>query len=162
MGGDERRLIDQRVSELRHEAESKGWQFLILRRSRKDVVYQTRSPGGAWCRFNLSAEGIRDLSAGDSDEVESAVQCFPTAVETVSVTGGPEAELPPIPGLDPIADKLRELSSHFAAAGSTFEILEQSITSAEVRVSQKFMGSRSRRYRLTRIQGRQVQTEPRD
>ena len=73
------------------------------------------------------------------------------------IPSGPE--FPPIPGLDPIGDKLRELSAHFAAAGSSLEILEQSNSSAEVRVSQRFIGSRSRRYRLTVGPGRQVQTE---
>ena len=71
-------------------------------------------------------------------------------------------ELPPIPGLDPIADKIGELSAHFAAAGSSFEILEQSSSSAEVRVSQRFIGSRNRRYRLTLGPRRQVHTEAQD
>ena len=71
-----------------------------------------------------------------------------------------EAEVSPIPGLDPIADKLRELSSHFAATGSSIEILEQGSSSAEIRVFGDPMGTKSRRYRLTLGPRRRVETEP--
>ena len=82
MGEDERRLIDQRVSELRDEAEAKGWEFWITRESRNRVEYQTRIPipGYLWHPFSVRLDGdqvvVRDLSPPPPQRVGCGLVLF--------------------------------------------------------------------------------------
>jgi len=131
-------------------------------------------PNSAWARKNYLTFGSKMVLSrvrfgGDADRAAPTAQ--PSIVRppaqriheddprVMAETIHSEPELASIPGLDPIADKLGELSAHFAAAGSSLEVLEQAKSSAKVRVSQRFMGSRHRLYRLTLHPGRRVHTE---
>ncbi len=57
MGDHERRLIDRRVSEIRHATESEGWEFQIVDESPTFVTYETRpSKGSMWRKVVVSVD----------------------------------------------------------------------------------------------------------
>lgn len=134
-------LIRRHLDDSRTRFAQAGFGMRVLGQAgpRAEIEVGESRPGSTLRRYTLEVvDGTVVATRADLDDREE-----PEPPDLADASAVPEAGS----GRDALADRLRYLETHFASAGSTFEVVERSEAAAEIVVRRGGLGSR--RYRIT-------------